>query len=107
MRAAADEGAFDIPAAPILIPPGPWKEIDGSVTAPKGFKAQGVAEHRPLDCLMVPLPEDAHGKVIVSQQGLHQVTGRSALARHSVHVAVNGFLPSRAVSMLPCLHPVQ
>ena len=41
LRAAADAGAFDIPAAPILIPPGPWKEIDGSVTAPKGFKAQG------------------------------------------------------------------
>ena len=42
MQAAAGESAFDIPAAPILIPPGPWKEIDGSVTAPKGFKAQGV-----------------------------------------------------------------
>lgn len=32
---------FDIPAAPILLPEGPWKEIDGCVCAPKGFKAQG------------------------------------------------------------------
>ena len=47
-RAVADEGAFNIPSAPILIPPGPWKEIDGSVTAPKGFKAQG----RPADSFL-------------------------------------------------------
>ena len=39
---AADiPGDFSIPAAPILIPEGPWKEIDGCVCAPKGFKAQG------------------------------------------------------------------
>ncbi|KAL6780331.1 NAGS1 [Auxenochlorella protothecoides x Auxenochlorella symbiontica] len=35
-------GSFDIPAAPILIPEGPWKVIDGGVTAPAGFKAQGM-----------------------------------------------------------------
>ena len=35
-------GPFDIPAAPILIPEGPWREIDGCVCAPKGFKAQGA-----------------------------------------------------------------
>lgn len=35
------EGEFSIPAAPVLIPKGPWKEIDGCVCAPKGFKAQG------------------------------------------------------------------
>lgn len=41
--AAADiPGDFSIPAAPILIPAGPWKEIDGCVCAPKGFKAQGA-----------------------------------------------------------------
>ncbi|PSC69634.1 arginine biosynthesis bifunctional chloroplastic-like [Micractinium conductrix] len=41
--AAADiPGDFSIPAAPILIPAGPWKEIDGCVCAPKGFKAQGM-----------------------------------------------------------------
>ncbi len=34
-------GSFDIPAAPILIPEGPWKVIEGGVTAPAGFKAQG------------------------------------------------------------------
>ena len=34
-------GEFGIPAAPILIPKGPWKEVDGCVNAPKGFKAQG------------------------------------------------------------------
>lgn len=39
---AADiPGDFSIPAAPILIPEGPWKEIEGCVCAPKGFKAQG------------------------------------------------------------------
>lgn len=38
---AAPTSAFDIPAAPILIPKGPWKEVDGCVCAPKGFKAQG------------------------------------------------------------------
>lgn len=39
--AAAIPGNFDIPAAPILIPEGPWKEIEGCLCAPKGFKAQG------------------------------------------------------------------
>ena len=38
---AAPTSAFDIPAAPILIPKGPWKEVNGCVCAPKGFKAQG------------------------------------------------------------------
>lgn len=48
---AAAEPAFAIPAAPILIPKGPWKEIDGCVTAPKGFKAQGACRQRgcPVD----------------------------------------------------------
>ena len=32
---------FDIPAAPILIPEGPWVEVEGSVNAASGFKAQG------------------------------------------------------------------
>lgn len=40
--AATLPGDFSIPAAPILIPEGPWKEIEGCVCAPKGFKAQGV-----------------------------------------------------------------
>ncbi len=40
--AAAPQHAFDIPAAPILIPAGPWQEVDGSVCAAKGFKAQGT-----------------------------------------------------------------
>ena len=35
-------GSFDIPAAPILVPEGSWKEIHGSICAPKGFKAQGM-----------------------------------------------------------------
>lgn len=38
---AAPTSAFDIPPAPILIPEGPWKEVEGSVNAAKGFKAQG------------------------------------------------------------------
>ena len=41
---AAMPGSFDIPAAPLpaLIPGGPWKLIEGSVTAPLGFSAQGM-----------------------------------------------------------------
>jgi glutamate N-acetyltransferase / amino-acid N-acetyltransferase len=35
-------GSFTIPAAPILIPSGPWEEIEGCICAPKGFKAQGM-----------------------------------------------------------------
>lgn len=31
-----------IPAAPIVIPEGPWKQIPGGVTAAKGFKAAGI-----------------------------------------------------------------
>lgn len=31
-----------IPAAPILLPEGPWKQIPGGVTAAKGFKAAGM-----------------------------------------------------------------
>jgi hypothetical protein len=38
---AGSKGSFDIPAAPILIPPGPWQEVEGGVLAAKGFKAQG------------------------------------------------------------------
>lgn len=40
-RAADIPGDFSIPAAPILVPEGPWREVEGSVCAPKGFKAQG------------------------------------------------------------------
>ena len=42
--AALPPGSFDIPAAPnsLLIPKGPWEEIDGSVCAAKGFQAQGM-----------------------------------------------------------------
>ncbi|CAL9178803.1 unnamed protein product [Musa hybrid cultivar] len=31
-----------IPAAPIFLPEGPWTQIPGGVTAPKGFKAAGI-----------------------------------------------------------------
>ncbi|XP_062216016.1 arginine biosynthesis bifunctional protein ArgJ, chloroplastic [Phragmites australis] len=31
-----------IPAAPILLPDGPWKQVEGGVTAAKGFKAAGI-----------------------------------------------------------------
>ncbi|GJP70602.1 hypothetical protein CLOP_g1522, partial [Closterium sp. NIES-67] len=38
--AAAEAGKF-IPAAPILLPEGPWKEVEGGVVAARGFKAYG------------------------------------------------------------------
>lgn len=36
------EAANYIPAAPILLPEGPWKQIPGGVTAANGFKAAGI-----------------------------------------------------------------
>ncbi|KAA0044074.1 arginine biosynthesis bifunctional protein ArgJ [Cucumis melo var. makuwa] len=39
---ATNETANYLPQAPILIPDGPWKQIDGGVTAAKGFKAAGL-----------------------------------------------------------------
>ena len=42
--AAPPTSAFDIPAAPILIPPGPWTILEGGgVCAAKGFLANGMA----------------------------------------------------------------
>ncbi|RLN39758.1 hypothetical protein C2845_PM01G11060 [Panicum miliaceum] len=38
--AASAEGF--ISAAPILLPEGPWKQVEGGVTAAKGFKAAGI-----------------------------------------------------------------
>ncbi|KAG1371667.1 arginine biosynthesis bifunctional protein ArgJ, chloroplastic [Cocos nucifera] len=37
-----DTASGYIPAAPILLPDGPWKRIPGGVTSPKGFKATGM-----------------------------------------------------------------
>ncbi|CAN0881518.1 Arginine biosynthesis bifunctional protein ArgJ, chloroplastic [Linum grandiflorum] len=37
-----NEGANYIPAAPIFLPQGPWKEIPGGITAANGFKAAGI-----------------------------------------------------------------
>jgi glutamate N-acetyltransferase / amino-acid N-acetyltransferase len=34
--------SFKIPAAPDLIPDGPWKKVEGGVCAAKGFKATGA-----------------------------------------------------------------
>ncbi|MQL82854.1 hypothetical protein Taro_015336 [Colocasia esculenta] len=42
---SADAGVVSVksmPAAPILLPEGPWKQIPGGVTAAKGFKAAGI-----------------------------------------------------------------
>jgi hypothetical protein len=38
--------SYKIPAAPDLIPDGPWKKVDGGVCAAKGFKATGMAYNR-------------------------------------------------------------
>ncbi|KAK1271310.1 hypothetical protein QJS04_geneDACA022359 [Acorus gramineus] len=40
--ADAEVAQHCIPAAPILLPDGPWKQIEGGVTAAKGFKATGM-----------------------------------------------------------------
>ncbi|PIA53024.1 hypothetical protein AQUCO_01000709v1 [Aquilegia coerulea] len=37
-----DQSSNYIPAAPILLPEGPWKQVPGGVTAAKGFKAAGM-----------------------------------------------------------------
>lgn len=39
---SANDAANFIPAAPIFLPEGPWKQIPGGVTAAKGFKAAGM-----------------------------------------------------------------
>ncbi|KAF3442926.1 hypothetical protein FNV43_RR16844 [Rhamnella rubrinervis] len=36
------EMSYHIPAAPIFLPQGPWKQIPGGVTAAEGFKAAGM-----------------------------------------------------------------
>lgn len=42
--ASSPSSAFDIPAAPVLIPPGPWKTLEnGGVCSAKGFLANGMA----------------------------------------------------------------
>ncbi|KAL6520980.1 hypothetical protein OROGR_017549 [Orobanche gracilis] len=38
----AEDMSNYIPAAPILLPEGPWRQIPGGVTAAKGFKAAGM-----------------------------------------------------------------
>uniref|UniRef100_A0A7C9CYU7 Arginine biosynthesis bifunctional protein ArgJ, chloroplastic n=2 Tax=Opuntia streptacantha TaxID=393608 RepID=A0A7C9CYU7_OPUST len=42
MSSVATDAATYIPAAPILLPEGPWQEVTGGVTAAKGFKAAGI-----------------------------------------------------------------
>ncbi|KAF2568401.1 hypothetical protein F2Q68_00024257 [Brassica cretica] len=39
---AAEEASGNIPAAPISLPEGSWKQAGGGVTAAKGFKAAGM-----------------------------------------------------------------
>lgn len=38
---STDKESFVIPAAPDLIPDGPWEKVEGGVCAAKGFKATG------------------------------------------------------------------
>eukprot|EP00897_Mesotaenium_endlicherianum_P005664 jgi/Mesen1/5125/ME000255S04100 len=40
-EAAIEAGAF-IPSAPILLPEGPWTQVEGGVTAARGFRAAGM-----------------------------------------------------------------
>ncbi|KAF8396749.1 hypothetical protein HHK36_018379 [Tetracentron sinense] len=42
VSSSMNETSNYIPAAPILLPEGPWKQISGGVTAAKGFKAAGT-----------------------------------------------------------------
>ncbi|CAN6442534.1 unnamed protein product [Victoria cruziana] len=43
VRASVDDSAANyIPASPIVLPEGPWKQVPGGVTAAKGFKAAGI-----------------------------------------------------------------
>ncbi|KAM0022994.1 putative transferase [Helianthus debilis subsp. tardiflorus] len=42
MSSVANDAATFIPAAPIFLPEGPWKQIAGGVTAAEGFKAAGM-----------------------------------------------------------------
>ncbi|XP_010541858.1 PREDICTED: arginine biosynthesis bifunctional protein ArgJ, chloroplastic [Tarenaya hassleriana] len=42
MATTVEDTSSTIPAAPISLPEGPWKQIPGGVTAAKGFKASGM-----------------------------------------------------------------
>lgn len=42
MSSVTADAASYIPAAPILLPEGPWQEVAGGVTAANGFKAAGI-----------------------------------------------------------------
>ncbi|GLT92506.1 hypothetical protein SLE2022_103400 [Rubroshorea leprosula] len=42
VASSVNEASNYIPAAPIFLPEGPWKQIPGGVTAAKGFKAAGL-----------------------------------------------------------------
>ncbi|XP_031487741.1 arginine biosynthesis bifunctional protein ArgJ, chloroplastic [Nymphaea colorata] len=43
VRASVDDSAANyIPASPIVLPDGPWKQVPGGVTAAEGFKAAGI-----------------------------------------------------------------
>ncbi|KAK3226402.1 hypothetical protein Dsin_006264 [Dipteronia sinensis] len=42
MSSSLKEASNYIPAAPIFLPEGPWKQIPGGVTAAEGFKAAGI-----------------------------------------------------------------
>ncbi|KAK9290440.1 hypothetical protein L1049_008610 [Liquidambar formosana] len=42
VSSSVNEASTYIPAAPIFLPEGPWKQIPGGVTAAKGFKAAGM-----------------------------------------------------------------
>ncbi|XP_021906276.1 arginine biosynthesis bifunctional protein ArgJ, chloroplastic [Carica papaya] len=42
VASTVNEASDHIPAAPIFLPEGPWKQIPGGVTAAKGFRAAGL-----------------------------------------------------------------
>ncbi|KAI0509863.1 hypothetical protein KFK09_010460 [Dendrobium nobile] len=63
-----------IPAAPIVIPEGPWKQIPGGVTAAKGFKAAGLygglrAKGEKPDLALVTCDVDAIARAILINAG--------------------------------------
>lgn len=84
--------SFIIPAAPDLIPEGPWEKVAGGLLAPKGFKATGgsllgtgmVMTNIVLDVLWKAVADRgttqiAEAKQTVLRQGLSDCPRRASI----------------------------
>jgi hypothetical protein len=77
-----EEMTFSIPSAPILIPEGPWKEVEGCINAPKGFKSQGMLKIAMI--VVIPM-EHLYLKMIVYAKKPFSICSRNQRLTASHH----------------------